>query len=82
MVIDFPDFVTDFLKSALEWIAPHFADGNGIPKQPDRFSRLLKKSFESFETGLSALLRMRKTRISLMVRRRDSAVSNHGDRTP
>jgi len=47
------------------------------------FSRLLKKpssSFESssFETGLTAVLRMRRSNNDLMVRRRDSAVSNHG----
>lgn len=36
MVVDFPEFVTDFLNGALEQIAPHFAEYNGIPKDPDR----------------------------------------------
>jgi len=36
MVIDFPEFVTEFLKSALQWIATHFAYDNGIPKELDR----------------------------------------------
>jgi hypothetical protein len=35
MVVDFPEFVTDFLNGALEQIAPHFADYDGIPKDMD-----------------------------------------------
>jgi len=36
MVVDFPEFVTDFLNGALEQIAPHFAEFNGIPKDPEK----------------------------------------------